>query len=175
MTDAGIIVSDGQVEAAQAAGTGLFFSSKYPFAKIDSTKSTSLQNVVLTFQHDPPNPDGVISYAQDTTVYSFAHTYKYTPKLWMLFRRTIGQAVQSGPSFTRDVPYGYEGSIITQSTVSDFAQYATIKLNADTNNVYLIVTKNYRTGGSYVDPAVSLVGYQIKCRIYVFVEDMLGS
>lgn len=157
-----------------AVGADITFNTRYPFAKLDSTSKVSFQNINIFFANDPPNPNGTTSFARNTVVYAFPHGYKYIPTIWCIFQRT-GAGDQGNLAITKYGPYGYENGLICVSNDGSSAQFATLDLSADETNIYISITKNYRTGGTYIDPPVNLSGYSLLVRVYAFVNDLSGT
>jgi hypothetical protein len=174
MINGPIVVSAPGKSLQGAVGSDITFNTRWPFAKLDTTNKVSFQNINIFFATDPPNPNGTTVFSQKTVVYTFPHGYKYIPAIWCIFQRN-GNGDQGDFSVTKYGPYGYENGLICVSSTSDFAQSANLTLTADATNIYISVTKNYRTGGGWVDPPVNLSGYSLLVRVYAFVNDLSGT
>lgn len=174
MANGPIAVSAPGTSLKGAVGSDITFNTRYPFAKLDSTKDTSFQNISIFFGVDTPNPDGVTAFSLNTIVYQFAHGYNYIPAIWCIFQRN-GAGDQGDLTVTKYGEHGYENGLIAVSSNSDFNQSANLTLLADQTNVYIGVTKNYITGGPFTDPSVNLEGYTLLVRVYTFVNDLSGQ
>lgn len=163
MADYGFKVSDTDVDALDAELAQLLLSTTYPFAKIDTSEDTSFRNITLRFNTDPPEPSGVFpDVYKDTIVYSFEHPYDYTPSFWSLIKVT---SPASNTPFYQTVFQDY-GVIKGTSAFSE----AQVKIKADADRIYVIVTKYKDSGAGGIDS--NLVGAVIRIRLFVFVEDV---
>jgi len=169
-----ISVSAPGTDLRTATGKDVILNTRYPFAKLDSTNLVSFQSIEISFANDPPNPDGSTSDNLTTLIYKFPHGYKYTPTVWCMFQRTVGAGDQGDLTVTKFGPYQYESGVIAVSSASDLANYATLELAADDTNIYLGVMK-VNVGAFGPDPPVNIAGYTLLVRVYVFVEDLLGT
>lgn len=154
------------IQVFSPTGTGtqqrndqVIFTTKYPFAKLDTTNLVSFQNIRLFFATEPPGVEGSIV---STTVYSFKHGYTKPPTYWLLYQN-LASANTAG-SFA----YGQEGSVIVSPIVSTFAQ---LKILLDDTTAYIQVEKTWTMGG----PAPLIAGTTLLLRIYIFVEPVLSA
>jgi hypothetical protein len=157
-----IQVSAPGVNLKGAVGKDITFSTRYPFAKLDSTNDTSFQLINLLFLHEPPNPDGVSSFYQRTLVYSFAHGYTYTPSTWFLV---------SIDGFTSVI--GSEGVYITGGGSSPSLTSSVFIAEVDDTNVNFYIDKYYIVFLGITPPSV--LGLTLTIRSYAFVNDLLGN
>lgn len=173
MGDFGIKISTEGIDVNDAKPQETLLSTKYPLHKLDTQNPVSFQNLSIYFNANPPDPDGTIETSLTTQIYSFPHGYDYTPTTWMMFQRNAGPGVQSNPASTKYSAYQYEGGIIAAADVGDFSNFAYLNYSVDNKNVYIKVTKVYNvfTGA----PPVDLSAYALLVRIYVFVEDLVGT
>jgi hypothetical protein len=159
LSDYGIKISKAGVDVRTAKNSDLILNLKYPFTKLDSTRSVSFQNITILFTNDPPNGDGLTANPITTTVYRFSHGYSYVPRTWLLFQ----QSNSTGFS------YGSEGTTILQTYPLSTAQ---LTMQVDDTYVYINVMKIY--GDNTVAPA-NIQGYNVKLRVYVFAENVHTS
>lgn len=144
---------------AQQEPENVIFTTKYPFAKLDTQNPVSFQNISIFFNSDPPyDPTGAT--AVTTEVYKFAHGYDYEPTWWVLFLNN--NASNNSAGFT----YGEEGSIIKSTSVSTFVQ---LVVSVDKTFVHISVIKTF----TMADPAPNIIGYTVTLRFYVFTEPVL--
>lgn len=137
----------------------VIFTTKYPFAKLDTTNQASFQNIRIFFSKEPPVSAGSSSTTQ---IYQFPHGYKYIPTTWLLFQNL------NSPNTSAGFAYGQEGSIIVSKTASSFAQFM---VTVDITNVTFSVYKQQ----AMADPSPDIIGITILLRLYVFVEPVLLS
>jgi len=157
MADVGLKISITDVDATTATGQDILMNFSNPFMLLDSQKPVSFQNIDITFLNDPPNPDGISNFTQDTTIYTFAHGYTYIPATWLLFLNA------NNPTFK----YGYAGGLIaSEGAVSG----GLLLYKVDATNVYIIVRKFFQTGFGILP--TSIVGKNVKLRLYVFANDI---
>jgi hypothetical protein len=145
-----------------AVSKDITFNTRYPFAKIDSTKPISFRVINLLFSTDPPNPDGTISTYQRDLIYTFAHGYSYVPSTWHLV---------SLNGFTTAV--GSEGYFLTGG--GDFGTFlgaAVLIITVDSTNVNIYVDKYYATGNPGLP---SIFGFTLAIRSYIFINDLSGT
>ncbi len=138
--------------------SNISFTSKYPMAKLDRTNKVSFQNINLTFLNDTPAPG--VGTSNSTLVYQFAHDYNYISSHWMMGTITGG---------SNNYPYIEDEVALLSSIFADSQATLIVKVNA--TNVYLYVNKTNLSG--FGNPTVA--GVVISLRLYVFVEDLLGS
>lgn len=174
MADFGIKVSSEKTDVFKAKGKDLLLTSQYPFHKLDVENVVSFQNISLLFVSDPPNPDGTIQTSLTTNVYTFKHGYNYVPATWLLAQRAVGAGVVTDPTSNRYSAYFYEGGLIAADNTSDLSPYAALDYVVDSENITLSVTKYYDAVFGFGSP-VNISGYSLDIRIYVFVEDLVGS
>lgn len=159
MDNFGILASPSNVDASKAEFSKLNFSTKYPQAKLDRTNETSFQNINLTFLRDTPNPPAGSS--NSTLVYDFSHPYNYTPSFWVMGSKSGGYA---GTNYLQN-----EVAWLVLVTAGTFAQ---LRITADSSKVYFYVDKSV---ASAFDPNPDISAISLLLRVYVFVEDLLGS
>lgn len=158
MTNYGIATSRDGVNVQGASLNNTTFTTKYPLAKLDRTNTVSFQNINLTFLNDTAAPP--LAGSNSVLVYSFAHGYKYIPSHWMMGSLTGG---------TNNYPY-IEDEEALLSSITNGSQ-AILVIKTDSQNVYLFVNKTNLFGDG--NPSIS--GVALSLRLYVFVEDLLGS
>lgn len=149
MANYGIKTSKKGVDATTATGTDIIMSTKFPFAKIDPTRSDTFRTTTVTFITDPP--DNV-----KTLVAQFAHGYSYKPQLWGLWNVTWPA------SFPIVEQNGY-GSLNSSSSINS----VNIRYEWDATNVYLYMTKT-----NLGIPFYSVIGTTAKLSTYIFVDDL---
>ena len=144
MSDFGIKVSVEGVDVSTATGKDLLLNMQYPHTKIDTTNDNSFQNILLTFNNDPP--DAPANGSTDTEVHSFEHGYDYLMAYWALVQVVTPPA---SVIFYQDF-FQQEGSI-GQLTAFDNARFY---VKADDSKIYFHVekSKNSGLGGMDVDP-----------------------
>lgn len=147
----GIKISSANTSVNSASGPDLLMSTKYPFEKLDVTKSVSFQTINLTFLNNPPDPS--VGNQTNTLFYSFAHGYSYIPKIWTLIYDVTADAYAQGGYYYTNV---------------DISNYAFIYVTVDTTNVNFYVLKNNGDGHP-----PNLAGRQFQFRCYVFVDNMV--
>lgn len=161
MADVGIKVSKEDVDAFTATGDDLLLDMDSPLHKLDSSVDTSFRNILITFNNEPPNPDGVTDFNLDTEVYRFKHGYDYIPCTWVLYQNLT--LAPSGVS----IEYAMYGGIIYSPDAFASAYFF---FDIDETYVRLVVRKNYVSGlGSGV---ANIVGFRLRIRVYVFAEDI---
>lgn len=160
MADTGIHISEEDKNAYTSTGTDLLLDMDSPLAKLDSSNDVSFQNILLTFNTEPPNPDGVTSFNRDTEVYRFKHGYSYIPATWMMYQNLTPDSVGS-------VAYSTIGGVIASP---DAGSAAYLFYYVDSTYVHIVVRKSFQSGvGSGV---TAIIGYRLRIRIYVFAEDI---
>lgn len=161
MADTGIKVSREDVDVFEATGDDLLLDMDSPLAKLDSSKDTSFRNILITFANDPPNPDGISDFNQETEIYKFKHGYDYIPSTWILYQNLT--PASSGVS----IEYAMYGGVIYSPDAGAAAYFF---FTVDETYIRLIVRKTYISGfGSGV---ASIVGFRLRIRVYVFAEDI---
>lgn len=167
MADFGMKISKKDKSVSSATGQDLFFDGKYPFAKLDRTRTASFQDIRLAFVNAPPIP-GAGGAAITTNVYQFAHGYSYKPQMWVM-----GQRIAEPTTATPGLPYfkyfhrfaylGDFGTII----------YPQLEIWHDVTNVYFSVTTfdNSFFGGAAMD----LRGLILQIRVFIFAEDLTST
>jgi hypothetical protein len=161
--DYGIKISDTETDVNKAELDQLLLSSRYPFAKLDTSNEVSFRNIQLRMNQDTPNPAGTSpNTVTDTVVYQFAHGYDYTPAYWSLIQVL---APPTSVVFYQDI-FQDDGVIGQTSPFS----VSSLSVQVDEDNVYVIVSKYLDTGlgGS----AMSLIGTVLRIRLFVFVENI---
>lgn len=142
----------------------VILTTRYPFHKLDSTKTESFQVITLFFATEPPDPVQPVApnvTTNKTLVYHFPHGYTYTPSSWFLvsldgFKTTIGA----------------EGAQIISGSFGTSSAY--INIEVDSTNVNFYITKNWSALIGLSSPP-HVIGFSISIRAYIFVEDLLGG
>jgi hypothetical protein len=186
-------------DTRSARGADVFFTTKYPFMKLDTTNEVSFQTISVLFNSEPPQPPA-FSYT-NTLIYSFAHGYDYVPSVWLTWQNPSPSFPAPPPDNSSNITYyafgDDSGSIIlagdfagqtlgssalgqvavTNYTLSGITQATTdayLAVYADEQNVYLSLLKEniaVINPGSIVPP-VNVQGVSLNIRCYVFVEDV---
>ena len=161
---------NGPISVASAGNTlegtnikNLTFSTRYPFAKIDSTSTASFQMINIFFSVDTPNPDGTIVKQNSTLVYQFAHGYKYIPSTWFLVSLDGFNTV-----------LGSEGCYIVGGGGIPYLGSAFLSVQVDATNVYFYVYKQYDSSLPF-SAAPTVLGLTTTIRCYVFINDLSGT
>lgn len=161
-----------QILSPTGNGPGdVIFTTKYPFAKLDTqlgidltanppTGPVSFQNFSIFFNNDPPyDPTGATQIL--TEVARFKHGYSgHIPTWWPLFQNT--NASNDVSQWT----YGNETAIIKATSLTTYAQ---LFIQVDDTNVIIYILKSFHLGF----PQANIVGFTIKLRVYLFVEPVL--
>jgi len=159
-----ISVSAPGTSLTTASGQNVTFSTRYPFAKLDSTSKNSFQVITLLFNREPPNPapsPGNTGTTR-TLVYSFTHGYTYIPSTWFLV---------SLDNFTTVL--GSEGVWILGSASGVSPASATFEVDVDATSVNFYVKKTWTNDG--ITPTPSVIGFFVTVRAYIFVEDLTAT
>jgi hypothetical protein len=170
-------ISQNNVDVSQATDKQLVFNDKYPFHKLDKSKTVSFQNIRLFFNTEPPNPTGV--YPTDvgpvtTLVYSFPHGYKYTPATWFLMSNVTSSGTGLQPAYQQEGGYGgFFGALILETNELDFTA-AILRVTADSTNVNFYVDKYWSNPGGANPTPANIAAFTLLIRVYVFAEDLLG-
>lgn len=163
MSDVGIKVSSEGFDVLSATDAQTLMNIHYPFMKIDTTNPVSFQNIVLTFNTDPPESSGISpDTSLVTTVYSFNHGYSYRPATW-----TQVFVVTPPPSGANSQTYFTETGYISRHTAADGAIFLT---QFDDQKVYYKINKFLFTAGG--GSANNIIGTVLRIRTYVFVQDI---
>lgn len=159
--DFGIIISQPGIAVSNATNSQISLNSRLPFIKLDTQNPKAFQTILLLITTDPPAP---VSPATEnwTTVYSFAHGYKYIPSLETLFYIPTTPA---DSTFTQTY-FQDSGRLSSKSSQN----YAEIYAVANATNVYFIVHRYNIT----TDPVNLLTGTNVQITVHVFLED-IGS
>jgi hypothetical protein len=155
-----IAVSAPNTSLQGAVGTDITFSTRYPFAKLDTTNPVSFQVLSIFFNTTPPQPTAV-NTSTNTLVYSYPHGYKYIPSTWFLLSTDNFATVA-----------GNEGATIINPNSGVGASYVNATIIVDSTNVNVYIYNFW--GGSTSSP-YSLVGYTLSIRAYIFIEDLSGN
>lgn len=150
-----------------ATAQDITFSTRYPFAKLDSTNINSFEIISLFFNTEPPNPVAPTSTAthSNTLVYQYKHGYTYTPSTWFLlsinnFANTLGP----------------EGSMIISIGNQPGSTNAILNVVVDNTYVYFYIYKTWGYSFGTPDPfPPNIIGYTVSIRAYIFAEDLLGG
>lgn len=156
-----IKVSKPNTDLRTANGTDITLDTMKPFAKLDSTNPISFQLIDVLFLHEPPNPDGTISFYQRTLVHHFPHNYKYVPSDW--FMASV-DGLQTA--------IGTEGVYLVGGGDTPTFSSAVFIVETDAENVYFYIDKYWIASGGFDAPTV--LGVTVTVRSYVFVNDLLG-
>lgn len=152
MADYGIKTSKKGVNAITASEADTIMSTRFPFAKIDPTKTDTFRTTTVVFLTDPPDNT-------KTLIASFAHGYTYKPQVWGLWDVTWGASIIGTPGVQQN---GY-GTL----TNSSGSPASTLSYEVDETNIYLYITK-----GSLPPFFVSnAIGTSATLTTYVFVDD----
>jgi hypothetical protein len=133
-----------------------------PFAKLDTTNTVSFQLINILFLHEPPDPDGTISFYQRNLVYQFAHTYKYVTSSWFL--ASLDSMVSS---------IGSEGTVLVGGGDFPTASSAVFVAEVDDTNVNFYIDKYWIASSGFDAPAI--LGFTVSVRGYVFINDLTGG
>ena len=143
-----------------ATAQDVTFSTRYPFAKLDSTNVNSFQVITLFFNTEPPNPTP--GNSNKTLVYSYPHGYTYIPSSWFLISKDTFINV-----------LGSEGSWLIGNAASTNNATAVFTVEIDAVNVNFYISKFVANITTPVYP--NIIGYFLSIRAYIFVEDLLGD
>lgn len=158
MADNGpISVSSPGVSLIGAASKDITFSTRFPFAKLDSTNTNSFQIVTIFLTKEPPNP--TIGNSNSTLIAFIPHGYTYTPSTWFLV---------STDNFT--TVKGSEGVWLVGDAAGINSATAQLNITVDDTNINFYIAKSYLTTAP-----PSVIGLFLGIRCYVFVEDLLGN
>jgi hypothetical protein len=157
--DFGIIITQPGVSVTGAKNSQITMNTSNPFIKLDTQNPKAFQTINLIITTDPPEPVGPATDTY-TTVYQFAHGYKYVPSLETLFNVTTAPP---GSTFTQTYFQDW-GQIGAHTFLDGVFLYAI----ADATNVYFIVDKYNAGGGS----ANLLTGTNITITVHVFLDDI---
>lgn len=160
MDNGPISVSAPGVSLIGAQSKDITFSTRYPFAKLDSTNPVSFQVLTIFLNSEPPNP-AAVNTSQQTLIYSFPHGYKYVPSSWFLVSIDNFQTVSA-----------QEGGFIQGATSGTGTSNTTLPIIVDATNVNIYVNKFWGSGSA---GPPSIIGYFISIRAYIFVETLLGD
>ena len=160
MSDFGILISQPGVSVSNAGAGQLLLNTNEPFIKIDTQNPAGFKSVLLIITTNPPEP---VNPATDsyTTLYQFAHGYKYTPSLESLFFVT---SPPPSPNNLGTQTYFQDSGQIGGSSISDSAYLYAV---ADATNVYVICHKQ-----SFDYAGTLLTGTNVQITHHVFVEDI---
>lgn len=157
MDNGPIAVSSDGTSLSTATGKNVTFNTKYPFAKLDSTKKDSFQIIQVFLSKDTPNP--AAGSSNSTQIYSYPHGYTYTPATWFLISLDNFATTQ-----------GQEGSwIINFPNPGVSTAYFDVTVDATNVNFYIRKVKPLFASD------VSTIGITIYVRAYIFVEDLTGT
>lgn len=164
MNNGPISVSGPGVSLIGASASDITFSTRYPFAKLDSTNPNSFEVITLFFNNEPPDPaPGLGSTASlKTLVYSYPHGYTYEPSTWFLV---------SVDNFTS--VKGSEGSWVVGNNSGSSPAIAKFEIEVDATNVNFYIDKTWTNDGINGPPHV--IGLSISIRAYIFVEGLAGD
>lgn len=154
----GIKISTPNTDVNSSDASQLLMSSSYPFLKIDTQSDVAYQTLLLLFSNDPPA--AAFGTTQTTGVYSFAHGYKYVPKVWALFTTVVQATSPETPQ-----QYFLDNGLIAQQLPGQDATY--MYIGADSTNVYIYVAKSDFGGGNS-----NLIGASYKITTFTFVDDL---
>ena len=155
-----ISVSSPNVSLSTATASQIIFTTKYPFAKLDTTNLNSFTVLTILLTKDVANPASVNNTAT-TLIYSYAHGYTYVPSTWFLMSIDGFKTVS-----------GQENGFIYGANSSAGVSSVTLTIVVDAVNVNFYANKFW--GGVNPSPP-NITGTVITIRSYVFVEDLLGQ
>lgn len=158
MSDYGVIVSEKDSDVKKLEN--IIFTSKYVTAKLDTSKDVSFQDILLTFDNDPPAP---VSGILVTKVYSVEHGYNYKPSIWSLVS-IVSPSFGVLSDFQQD--FFQEAGVISSHSSDDEASFY---VDADDTYVNFYVRK-FKSGA--LDDDNDLSTYVLRVRLYVFAEDV---
>lgn len=168
-------ISQNNVDVSQATDKQLVFNDKYPFHKLDKTKTVSFQNIRLFFNREPPNPSGAGADVGplSTLVYSFPHGYAYTPASWFFIQNLATNNTLQRPAYQQEGGYGsFYGGIVLETDAAFFTA-AILRITVDATNVNVYIDKYYNNATAFGLP--NIASFTLLIRAYVFVEDLLGQ
>jgi hypothetical protein len=160
MDNGPISVSAPGVSLIGAQAKDITFSTRYPFAKLDTTNPVSFQVITIFLNSEPPNP-GVVNTSVQTLIYSYPHGYKYVPSSWFLISLDNFQTVAA-----------QEGGYIQGATSGAGTSNSTLIITVDATNVNIYVNKFWGSGSP---GPIAIIGYFISIRAYIFAEGLLGD
>lgn len=201
MADDIITISAPNTDTRTASGTDVFFTTQYPFMKLDATNDVSFQTISILFNNEPPQPSA-FNYTS-TLLYSFEHGYSYVPSIWFMWQNPNPEIPDTPPVGSSNTTYYYfgddtvgnmlfydENTVLTTDTVRQspgpFAvvEYndsilgpkpsadASIVAKVDDTKVYLYLLKQSLATLSGVPFGINVQGFSVNIRCYVFVEDV---
>lgn len=159
-SDFGILISQQGAAVNNAQTAQILFDSSKPFIKMDTQNPVSFQSILLIITTNPPEPTGGAT-DNYTTLFSFAHGYKYVPSLETLF---FVKAPPPSPNNNGTQTYFQDSGQIGGASIGSTAYLYTI---ADKTNVYCICHKQNFDGVGTL-----LTGTNVLISSHVFVEDI---
>lgn len=143
-----------------ATSQDITFSTRFPFAKLDSTNPVSFEVLTIFFNNEPPDPSSSNTNKR-TLVLSYPHGYTYTPSSWFLISIDNFRSVSD-----------QEGGYIVGSASGTGINNVTVPIIVDSENVNIYIDKFWGSGSG---SPPHIVGYFVTIRAYIFVEDLLGN
>jgi hypothetical protein len=191
-----ITISAPGTDVRSATGADVIFTTKYPFAKLDTTNDISFQTISILLNVEPSQPTALSTTR--TLLYSFPHGYKYIPSIWADWQNTSpstpkpptpGNTATTYFSFGDDsngiiIPLADNGTIVgaisplarvdhnNSGTILEDVSDASLVFTADDTNVHIYLVKQSLTTVGGVPFPVNVEGYTLDIRCYVFVEDL---
>lgn len=181
MGDVVFKVSPPGTDARTASDDQLLLNDKYPFHKLDVTKTSSFKNINISFTRQAPYPAAPATpftsgFLTTPHIYQFVHGYDYIPAILMFDLNnyvapdgSVFPAYQNGNTVLLGQPeggspnFGLSGVFLTAT--------------ADTKNVYLNIITFVNTGNMGVGPTplMNMIGLTAKIRLWVFAEDLAND
>lgn len=155
----------------------LTLNTQYPFHKLDVTNPVSFQNIVLSFENNPPGPDmsGAVFYpytrVQKTVVYQFPHGYSYIPATWFQNQNNI---IVGGSEYGPANGLQYQGrwALIATAATAVYEAEAFLVAEVDSANVYIEVLQSLTLNSAGVATPIDIIGTVFNIRVYCFAEDL---
>lgn len=159
--DFGILITGPGSDAVttDSDASQVVMNTAHPFIKIDTQNDNGFLTLILSIVHDPPEPSGGNTDAY-TTLYQFAHGYKYIPTPEVLFNVTNPPPILFGGQI-----YALESIFLGGQSVFDGVYLYAV---ADATNVYIICDKQNFGGGF----ANIITGTNVTITTHVFVDDL---
>lgn len=152
MADYGFKVSNIEKDATSSDINDLLMNAKYPFAKIDQTKSDTFRTTTVFFSKSVSN------MGDDTLIYRFKHGYDYEPQVWGLWDVTWGPLT---PAYSAQTT-GYD-----RVSSSTGIPSVTIWFTKDSKYINL-----YASIFDYYPSSVDITGTTAILTTYVFADDL---
>lgn len=159
--DFGILISTPgtNVSTINPSGTQAVMNTSHPFIKIDTQNINGFLTLTLSIVNDPPEPVGPATHRY-TTLYQFAHGYKYIPSPEVLFNVT-----NFAPGMAGGMVYFLDTGFLGGHTADDGVYLNAV---ADATNMYIICDKFNDGLGS----PNTLTGTNVTITTHIFVDDI---